>query len=145
MKKNQNSKKLAMAVLALASMVGMTACSNSGARDNTMVRQYNDPAVDHDYHHVHPTTHSATYHNRNVTAQDQGASEADIRTTQSIRQRIINQDSLSFAAKNVKVITIDGEVILKGPVENMAERNRIESIAKDVAGRTRVKNEITIK
>lgn len=80
----------------------------------------------------------------NVTAQDQGSSDWDIKTTQMIRQQIVSQDGFSTNAKNVKIITIDGNVYLKGPVQTMAEKNRIESIAKDVAGMTKVNSELKV-
>lgn len=142
--RNNKKSKMLVAVVALFSVVGLSACSSGGPRDTTMVKQYNDPAAEA-YHHDVYHTDTRTYHNRNVTAQDQGTSERDIRTTQTIRQRVMDQDSLSMAAKNVKVITINGDVVLKGSVQSFAEKNRIESIAKDVAGSTRVSNEITVR
>lgn len=76
--------------------------------------------------------------------QEQGSSDMDIKTTQDIRQQVVSQDSFSTNAKNVKIITRKGKVILKGPVKTMAEKNKIESIATSIAGKTKVTNEITI-
>ncbi len=42
--------------------------------------------------------------------------------------------SLSFTAKNVKVITINGKVTLRGPVKSEAERSSIEAAARRAAG-----------
>ena len=82
--------------------------------------------------------------NSEWTAEDQGSSDADIRTTQEIRKQVVDQDSFSTNAKNVKVITRNGTVVLKGPVKTLAEKQRIEAIAKKVAGVTNVTNVITV-
>jgi hyperosmotically inducible periplasmic protein len=82
--------------------------------------------------------------NHEVTSQDQGSSEADIKTTQSIRQEVTSQESFSTNAKNIKIVTMNGSVILKGPVKTRAEKNKIELIAKSVAGKTKVTSEITV-
>lgn len=94
-----------------------------------------------------PTTTSNSAYNSidsGVTAQDQGTSEYDIRTTRTIRKQVVAQDDFSSNAKNVKIITINGTVVLKGPVKTMAEKNKIASIAANVAGETKVVNEITV-
>ena len=82
--------------------------------------------------------------NRGLTAQDQGSSDMDIKTTQAIRQQVVAQDEFSSTAKNIKIITINGLVVLKGPVRTMAEKSKIEAIAMNVAGHTKVTNEITV-
>jgi len=83
--------------------------------------------------------------NAEWTAEDQGSSEYDIKTTREIRQLLVDQDQFSTNAKNVKVITRDGWVVLKGPVLSFSERSRIEAIAKRVAGSAKVTNAITVK
>lgn len=65
---------------------------------------------------------------------DQGSSEADRKITQQIRQDLMKDKSLSFTAKNVKIITIDGKVTLRGPVKSDAERSAIEAAARRVTG-----------
>jgi osmotically-inducible protein OsmY len=42
--------------------------------------------------------------------------------------------SLSFTAKNVKIITINGKVTLRGPVISEAERSAVEADARRAAG-----------
>ena len=42
--------------------------------------------------------------------------------------------SLSFTAKNVKIITIGGKVTLRGPVKSDAERAAIEAAARRAVG-----------
>ena len=69
-----------------------------------------------------------------LTPMDQGGSEADRKITQQIRQAVMKDDSLSFSAKNVKIITIGGKVTLRGPVKSGAERSAIEAAARRVVG-----------
>jgi hyperosmotically inducible periplasmic protein len=47
---------------------------------------------------------------------------------------------MSVNAQNVKIITQDGKVTLRGPVETLEEKAAIEKIAQDVAGDNRVEN-----
>lgn len=63
-----------------------------------------------------------------VTPLDQSASEDDVAVTQRIRQALLKED-LSFAAKNVLVITEADRVVLKGQVRSQAEAERIKGIA----------------
>jgi osmotically-inducible protein OsmY len=78
------------------------------------------------------------------TAGDQSENEADRTITQNIRQAITADDSLSTNAKNVKIITNDGTVTLRGPVKSEKEKADIEAKAKQVAGVKRVDNQLEI-
>jgi hyperosmotically inducible periplasmic protein len=69
-----------------------------------------------------------------LTPMDQGSSASDRAITQQIRKDLMNDKSLSFTAKNVKVITIDGKVTLRGTVKSEAERTAIEGAARRAAG-----------
>ncbi|MET0792173.1 MAG: BON domain-containing protein [Polyangiaceae bacterium] len=80
-----------------------------------------------------------------LTPTDQGGSEGDRKITQQVRQAVMKDGSLSFTAKNVKIITINGKVTLRGPVKTDQERSAIETAAKKVAGETRVDNQIEVK
>ena len=53
-----------------------------------------------------------------LTPLDQSNSSSDIEITQQIRKKVIDNDDLSFNAKNVKIITVAGKVTLRGPVRN---------------------------
>jgi hyperosmotically inducible protein len=68
-----------------------------------------------------------------LTPMDQGGSASDRKITQQIRQDLMKDNSLSFTAKNVKVITINGKVTLRGPVKSEAERSAIEAAARRAA------------
>jgi osmotically-inducible protein OsmY len=63
-----------------------------------------------------------------VTPLDQSESEANVAVTQRIRQALLRED-LSFAAKNVLVITEADHVVLKGHVRSASEAERIKGIA----------------
>ncbi len=80
-----------------------------------------------------------------LTPMDQGGSEADRRVTQKVRQAVVADGSLSFAAKNVKIITIDGNVTLRGAVKSGQERSSIEQKAKTTAGVKAVDNQLEVK
>jgi len=79
-----------------------------------------------------------------VTPMDQSEKEADVMLTQKIRQAVVADDSLSTNAKNVKIVTIDGAVTLRGPVDSVAERTRIEQLARQIAGPKNVTNQIEL-
>jgi osmotically-inducible protein OsmY len=68
------------------------------------------------------------------TPGDQSESEADRTITQTIRKALTADDSLSTNAKNVKIITNDATVTLRGPVKSEKEKTDIEAKAKQVAG-----------
>jgi len=69
---------------------------------------------------------------------DQGTSDVDMTITTVLRQAISKDEHLSTNAKNVKIITRDGVVTLRGPVESTAERAAIEAAANAVSGVRRV-------
>jgi len=79
-----------------------------------------------------------------VTPTDQAGNKADLDLTQKIRQDIMSADTLSFTAKNAKVMTQGGKVTLRGAVETQNERAAIDSIAK-TAGAQSVDNQLEVK
>jgi len=64
------------------------------------------------------------------TSGDQANSSADLKTTQAIRQALMKDGELSTAAKNIKVITANGHVTLRGPVKNCARKSKNRSARK---------------
>jgi len=81
---------------------------------------------------------------KTVTPLDQGNSQADLDTTQSIRKAVVADDTLSTDAKNVKIITNNGVVTLRGPVKSDAERSAVEAVAKKNAGANRVDSQLEV-
>lgn len=79
-----------------------------------------------------------------LTPGDQGENEVDRTITQRIRQEVMKSDALSMTAKNVKIITINSIVTLRGPVKNEQERTELNTIAKSTSGVTRVDNQLEI-
>jgi len=79
------------------------------------------------------------------TADQQKDNRSDRDITQQIRQSIMKDKSLSTYAHNVKIVTQDGEVTLKGPVRSEDEKQAIEAKAIEVAGDGKVTSELNIK
>jgi sporulation protein YlmC with PRC-barrel domain len=83
--------------------------------------------------------------NKTITPLDQGTSHADIHITAQIRKEIIATQDLSVDARNVKIITIDGHVTLRGPVNSAEEKRQIGEIANQIAGAGNVDNQLEAK
>jgi hyperosmotically inducible periplasmic protein len=79
-----------------------------------------------------------------VTPEEQGGEAGDREITAAVRRAIVKDDSLSLNAHNVKIITRDGTVTLRGPVESTAERTKIGQLAENTAGVKRVDNQLEI-
>ena len=67
------------------------------------------------------------------TADQQKDNRSDRDITQQIRQSIVKDKSLSTSAHNVKIITQNGKVTLKGPVPTDQEKATIQAKAVEVA------------
>lgn len=80
-----------------------------------------------------------------LTSGDQGASDSDREITRQIRRAITSNDQLSTDAKNVKVITQNGKVTLRGPVKSAQEQQTIESLAKGVTGVNGLDDQLELK
>ena len=78
------------------------------------------------------------------TPGDQSENEADRTISQNIRQAIVADQSVSTNGKNVKIITVDGAVTLRGPVRGEKEKTNIGAKAQQVAGVKRVDNQLEI-
>jgi hyperosmotically inducible periplasmic protein len=78
-----------------------------------------------------------------LTPGDQGTSEADRETTRRIRKAINANDQLSVDAKNIKIITDNGKVTLRGPVKTPQELEAVKSILQQV-GVSSVDNQLEV-
>jgi hyperosmotically inducible periplasmic protein len=83
--------------------------------------------------------------NATLTPEDQKETEGDIKITAAIRQTVVKNESLSVNAQNVKIITRNGVVTLRGPVESAAENMKLQDIAKQTPGVMQVNNQLEIK
>lgn len=78
------------------------------------------------------------------SADQQSNASTDVELTRKIRQAVVNDKSLSTYAHNVKIITNNGTVVLKGPVKDSKEKKFIENQAARIAGADKVRSEIEI-
>jgi osmotically-inducible protein OsmY len=104
-------------------------------------------APDADARNAQPDNTKVNERDRNdtLTPTDQNNNQTDLKITQQIRQAVMADGSLSFTAKNVKIITQNGKVTLRGPVKTVEERNAIEAAARKIAGATQIDNQIEVK
>ena len=79
------------------------------------------------------------------TAQGQSGARSDRELTAAVRKVILRDKSLSTYAHNVKVVTRDGEVTLRGPVRTSEEKARVSELAQQVSGVSRVNDELLVK
>ena len=81
-----------------------------------------------------------------ATADQQKTNAADRALTAKIRKDVIADKSLSTYAHNVKIISQNGTVTLKGPVHSDDEVTSIMAKATDVAGSPdKVVNQMSVK
>ncbi len=79
-----------------------------------------------------------------LTPIDQGNTPAEIVITASIRKDVMEEPSLSFTAKNIKVVTIGNRVTLRGPVATEAEKSLIEAMALRTTGVGHIDNQLEV-
>lgn len=123
-------KFLILAMLAFT----MTACERSDNRSRSVEQD-----VDNTGQNVRDRDMNAK------TPFDQSESQSDLDITQKIRRALMDDDSLSVNAKNIKIMTNNGVVTLRGPVENSNERDSIARKVKDISGVKRVDNQLEVK
>ena len=80
-----------------------------------------------------------------ATSGDQSNNQEDVKITAAIRRAVVGDKSLSMTAKNVKIITANGTVTLRGPVNNDAEKTKIAELAQSAAGDAKIDNQLEVK
>lgn len=80
-----------------------------------------------------------------VTADSQSRATSDRAITHNVRKAIMADKSLSSYAHNVKVITVNGAVTLKGPVHSEEEKQKIQADAASVVSPDAITNQLTVK
>ncbi len=78
------------------------------------------------------------------TADQQKMNSSDRAITQKIRKAIHEDKNLSSYAHNIKIITEDGKVTLRGPVRSEEEKDSLENKAVAVAGADNVTDQLEI-
>jgi osmotically-inducible protein OsmY len=119
-----------MAVTLLA--LFLTGCNRPSGTEST--------AVDRD----NSTVNTRDRDERVKTPIDQNENQTDIDITASIRKQVVDTE-MSVNAQNVKIITQDGKVTLRGPVKSEEEKKKIEQIASTVAGADKVDNQLEVE
>lgn len=78
------------------------------------------------------------------TPENQSNNETDVEITRRIREAVTDDDSLSVNAQNVKIITANGKVTLRGPVKSEQERNKIVTTASKIVGPNKVQDQLEV-
>ncbi len=79
-----------------------------------------------------------------LTPMDQMNNPSDLKITQEIRQALMKGE-FSMDAKNIKVITRNGTVTLRGPVKTAAEREKITALVKAMPAIKSIDNQLQVK
>lgn len=81
---------------------------------------------------------------RRALPTDQSNDSSDLQLLAELRQRITAQDNLSVSAQNIKILTHQGKVQLRGPVASPAEKSAIEQLVRATPGVTQIQNDLDI-
>lgn len=123
-------------------------CSNNGGTNpnSTAAAGASSPAA------APPETTDADNTARNagdstlaVTPTSQAENATDLQISAAIRKSVTDDKALSVNAHNIKIITANAVVTLRGPVKSEEEKKAIESIARQVAGVTQVNNLLEVE
>ena len=132
--------KVVLSIAAGASMAGYAVLASAAEprddADQSEAKDANDYPADNTGRNVRDRD------DRTLTAGDQSEKKADRELSQKIRKAVVADDSLSTSAHNIKIITVDGVVTLRGPVKSAEERKAIGAKAVKIAGAGKVKNQL---
>ena len=135
---------LTTASIGLALALGLPSAGD--AKDPTKTTA-EDPANTAEARESAPDNTGRNVRDRNgdtLTPVDQSNKESDVELTRKIREEVVGDDSLSMQAHNVKIISVDGVVTLRGPVKSDGEKSRIASLAEKNAGSGKVHNQLEV-
>jgi hyperosmotically inducible protein len=122
-------------LVALSSCAIFAACANAQSVPNSAMS-----ATAPDNTRANKVDQSTT----SINADSQSNAPSDIDLTKRIRQSVMADKSLSTYAHNVKIVTVNGGVTLKGVVRSNEERDTIATKASAIAGQDRVTNQLRI-
>jgi hyperosmotically inducible periplasmic protein len=125
-----------LVTLALAASPGIVLAQTTTDRNASTMSASSDQSVppDNSGRNVRDRAPNA------VTPFTQSSNHTDFEITRRIRRALVKDKSLSMMAKNVKVITVDGTVTLRGPVKSEHEKATIADEATQIAGPGNVTN-----
>lgn len=79
------------------------------------------------------------------TADDQSQSKGDVELAAKIRRAVVARSDLSVDGQNIKILAMNNQVTLRGPVKDAKERAAIEKLVRTTAGTATVDNQLEIK
>ncbi|MDP3509722.1 MAG: BON domain-containing protein [Candidatus Melainabacteria bacterium] len=80
-----------------------------------------------------------------VVADKQGNGKEQIKILANIRKVIMKQKDLSMDAKNIKILVSDSNfAVLRGPVNSVVEKERIEELVKSCSGVKGIKTQLSV-
>jgi osmotically-inducible protein OsmY len=82
--------------------------------------------------------------NGETTADQQANNRSDMDITKQIRRALVADKSLSTYAHNVKIITQNGSVTLKGPVRSEEEKQAVEQKTAAIVGADHVSSQLAV-
>lgn len=131
--------KKQLMVLAVSLLLLPSAFAKDAAKDSKAAADASQAAPDN-------TKKNARDRNgAGVTAQNQSNEKSDVEATRQLRQAIMQRKKLSVNAQNIKIITENGTMTLKGPVDSEQEKAKLERIAKQYSGHNKLVNELEVK
>ena len=89
--------------------------------------------------------HPASDPARNLTPMDQGATAGDIGETTAIRKALMAASGISLDAQNIKIITHNGMLTVRGAVDSITEHQRVCQVIEGVIGTTVYDDQLTVK
>jgi hyperosmotically inducible periplasmic protein len=125
--------KVALSVLALGFLLSLAPTVLSAQDSSAAPQPDNTKVNDRDRNTAEPT------------ADQQKENRPDRDITRDIRRSIVQDKSLSTYAHNVKIISQNGMVTLKGPVRSEEEKSAVEAKAAEIAGKDEVTSQLDVK
>ena len=80
-----------------------------------------------------------------MTAGQQSNAKSDGEIAREMRTAVVKDRSLSMLAHNVKIVSVNGSVTLRGPVNTEEEKAAIANKAQAIAGAGKVDDQLEVK
>lgn len=127
-------------ILGALCVVALGCNTSTPTADNDRLNDDTNQVVDRDNTAVNARDRSSAA----TTPFDQKENQSDIDITAKIRSQVVGTD-MSLNAQNVKIMTKDGNVTLRGPVATADEKLKIGRLANEVAGTQNVDNQLEVQ
>lgn len=125
-------------LVALLAVSGAFSVASAQQSASSVGAPTSSPAADNSKMNMRDRADSA------ATPMSQSNDSADVKLLAAVRRAIVDDESLSTKAHNVKVMVAHGVVTLRGPVDNASEKAKVAALAKKVSGVSRVDNQLDI-